>query len=367
VDRVASYEYALVKDTVSEILDTSGLSWRGKKVLVKPNMLAPFTPEKAVTTHPVLVRAVRDALRERGSEVVVGDNPGLAGYGSMVKVSSVTGLGEAGGDDFLNLAKRPKKVPMKSRFTEQLSVCSEVFEVDYYVSLPKFKTHMLTILTGGIKNSFGLVVGGQKARMHARANTPAEFAELLVDIYSIRPPDLVIMDAITGMEGFGPSAGSPRDIGCILSSTDGAALDLAMCMMTGLKPSRYPTVKVATHRGLVPSSIDEIEIAGELPRLQGFKLPPTLFRVLVPWRGARLVLGFISKPRFRVKKDLCDACATCAKGCPAGVITVDRFPVFDRRKCIGCYCCYELCPQNALEVAGFIRFFKWLESSKKAV
>jgi uncharacterized protein (DUF362 family) len=49
----------------------------GQKVLLKPNMLVGKEPEKAVTTHPEIVRAVIRLAQQAGGIAAVGDSPGI--------------------------------------------------------------------------------------------------------------------------------------------------------------------------------------------------------------------------------------------------------------------------------------------------
>ncbi len=353
--KVPDYDDHIIANVVSDILDSSGLEWAGRRVLVKPNLLGPFTPHSAVVTHPSIIRAVREELRRRGCQVMVGDNPGVRGYGMVGRTAKVSGAGEASGEDFTNITLRPRRMNLASRHVDSITVSSEVMEADLLVSLPKFKTHMATVLTGAIKNSFGFVVGAEKSRLHAEAPRPEDFGELMVDIYAIRPPDLVIMDAVIGMEGNGPSAGKTREIGYILSSDNGGAMDLAMCRMTGIDPSRVATQRVAAERGLAPRTLDELDMRGELPALHNFRPPSNLIR-LDP--GGR-IYGFISRrlsaPQMRVDKKRCTSCGVCARSCPVDAIVVDDHPVFDYHKCIACYCCYELCPEHAVKVGRLMR------------
>jgi uncharacterized protein (DUF362 family)/Pyruvate/2-oxoacid:ferredoxin oxidoreductase delta subunit len=355
ITKAPDYNDKTIADAVSDILDSSGLDWAGRSVLVKPNLLGPFAPDSAVVTHPSIIRAVREELNRRGSRLIVGDNPGVRGYGMVGRTAKVSGAGEASGEDFVNITLRPRRMDLSSRHADSITISSEVLEADLLVSLPKFKTHMSTVITGAIKNSFGFVVGAEKSRLHAVAPRLEDFGELVTDIYAIRPPDLVIMDAIVGMEGNGPSAGRIREIGCILSSDSGGAIDLAMCRMTGIDPSRVATQRVAAERGLAPRTLDEVDLRGELPALHRFRPPSNLVR-LDP--GGR-IYGFISRrlsaPQMRVDKKLCTACGVCARSCPVEAIIVDGHPVFDYHKCIACYCCYELCPEHAVKVGRLMR------------
>jgi len=98
----AGYDVTLAP-VIERVLDEFPREWSGKRVLVKPNVLAPFAPEDAVTTHPAVVEQVVKALLARGAEVVVGDNPGARGYGANRNAAEVCGLVEASQGCFANL------------------------------------------------------------------------------------------------------------------------------------------------------------------------------------------------------------------------------------------------------------------------
>ncbi len=355
---VEDYREESLVPAVSAMLDRSGISWAGKTVLVKPNLLGPFPPDSGVITHPLLVKVLRDELHRRGCRVLVGDNPGVRGYGMVGRMARVTGVERAVGEDFVNLGLRPRTLRLASRFVDRVVICSEVLEVDLWISVPKFKTHLSTVITGAIKNSYGLLVGGEKARLHSVAPSPDRFGELLVDVYALRPPDLVIMDAVTGMEGNGPSGGSVREVGLLLSSDSGGAVDLAACRLMGVDPRKVPSQRCAEERGLAPSRLEEVEVEGELSPIPGFRLPSTLARLDPGGILQRTVFRRLSRPRLRVDRKRCTACASCLRGCPAGAITLKGYPRFDAARCIGCYCCHELCPQGAVKVGWLADYLR---------
>jgi uncharacterized protein (DUF362 family)/Pyruvate/2-oxoacid:ferredoxin oxidoreductase delta subunit len=357
IAEVPTYDRDLIREVMAGVLDRSGLQWPGKKVLVKPNLLGPFPPDSAVVTHPYLIRALGRELRRRGCEVLVGDNPGVRGYGLVSRTAKVSGAEEASEGDFANISLHPRSVCIASRYIQKVPVSSEVMEADLLISLPKLKTHMATVITGAIKNSYGIVVGAEKSRFHGIAHRPRDFGELVVDIYAIRPPDLVIIDAVVGMEGNGPSAGNPRKIGYILSSDSGGAMDFAVCHMTGIDPSRVVTQKVAAQRGLAPLSLDEVDMQGELPVISHFQRPSNLIRLDPGGRIYGFVFRRLSKPQMKVDRTLCTACGTCERSCPTQAITMRDYPVFDYHACISCYCCYELCTEHAIKVG---RLMHWV-------
>jgi uncharacterized protein (DUF362 family)/NAD-dependent dihydropyrimidine dehydrogenase PreA subunit len=351
----AAYDAALLQRRMQEVLDAFPLALDGKSVLVKPNLLGPWGGETGIITHPMVVRAVVDALEERGARVQVGDNPGLRGYGRVGQVGKTSGLKEMIGEEWVNITASPRRVPIKSRFITETAVSAQVLDCDLLVSVPKFKTHVSTIITGAVKNSFGFLVGGEKARMHAVASRHRDFGELLVDIYELRVPDLVIMDAVTAMEGNGPSCEDIRDVGRILAARNGVALDTVMAEMMGIAADKVSTLVTAGERGLGPVRMEDIEVEGPLERIKGFKQPSTIPRMSWTAPVQRLIFSFIARQTLRVDPKRCTACRTCEKSCPVGAIEVDGLPVFDTEKCTSCYCCYELCPEHAISLNRFIR------------
>ena len=144
----------------------------------------------------------------------------------------------------------PVKLSFNPDFVPMVSVSRAVLEADVIISLPKFKTHGLTVLTGAIKNSYGYLPGAQKAKLHKAAGSPERFHEMVVDVFNLRVPDFFLMDAVVGMEGNGPASPDLRDIGLILASDNGVALDGVMATMTGCDPGRLRFLQKAKKMGL---------------------------------------------------------------------------------------------------------------------
>ena len=287
---------------------------------------------------------------------MVGDNPGAHGYGDAARAADVSGLRAVAGARWVDLATSPVEVAVSSRFFERLAVSRQVLEADLIVNLPKLKTHMQTTLTGAVKNMFGILVGSQKARVHNVCARGSDFAEAIVDIYGIRQPALSIMDAVIGMEGNGPNGGRPRVINRIIASEHGVAVDGVFAAMVGLDPDRVGILRATRGRGMGAVDVSAMDIEGEIPRLSRFKLPVNVVGENLVSRISAPFMGRVATPRFRVRKDDCTQCGTCAKGCPRAAIALNPFPSWNYERCIGCYCCYELCEQNAIKLRGlFVR------------
>jgi len=321
---------------------------KDKKVLVKPNILGPFPPERGVTTDPKVISAIVQELKKCGSkEIVVGDNSGSIHFDPL-KIAKITGILDASDGCYSNIAREVLEVRVESKFIDELFISKIVKEADYIINVPKFKTHNLTTITGAIKNMFGIIPGGKKAQLHTLNRSINEFAELLVDIYQIRVPDLNIMDAIIGMEGAGPTNGKIRIINKIISSENGISLDSVMAAMMGLKPDTIELLQVAKKRNLGKIDISNITINGELEVISGFKTPNNGFLQRIRKKVVPHIFSFAAVIPI-VDHNKCKICKKCIEVCPVSAMNLtNKFPEADRKKCISCFCCDEHCPYGAI-------------------
>jgi ferredoxin len=203
------------------------------------------------------------------------------------------------------------------------------------------------LLTLGVKNLFGCVVGMKKPEWHLRAGVDREmFADLLLKIFQAIKPSFTLIDGILAMEGQGPGkGGTPKELGVLMGSTDTIAIDNIVCRMLGIGPDMLLTNKIAAEQGLAAG---EIFINGDLPVINDFKLPEITPLVFGPERFH----GFMR--RHLVQRPECDdktckLCGECWNYCPADAIANGKEKIsFDYDKCIRCYCCIEVCPHAAL-------------------
>jgi uncharacterized protein (DUF362 family)/Pyruvate/2-oxoacid:ferredoxin oxidoreductase delta subunit len=350
---------------VAEFLASSGVDFSGKKVLVKPNILMGKPPEKAVTTHPAVVSAVVDFLLEHGAKVTVGDNPGVSGYGASIAAARKSGIFDASRGCFANISAEFRHVPVKSGGLGTLNVSAAVLDADLIVNVPKLKTHGLTTYTGAVKNMFGILVGGDKARAHASAPTPLKFAEALVDILSVRPPELNVMDAVLAMDGDGPGAGHAREVGLLGFSTDPVALDAVFLRLAGIDPEKIHHVRIAAERGFGKIANRDIEVIGRADPIKNFKIPGSRKLEFLEGPSVRLVNrvffpNISGHARLSLIRKLCTKCLICTKGCPSSAMGEDKngYPEIRKDKCIACYCCHELCPESAWKMSGMMRLMR---------
>ncbi len=331
-------------------------TFAGATVLIKPNMVGPSAPELGHTTDPELVRAVVLACLDRGGKVSVGDNPGGINRSSR-NVAEKTGILAASEGCFASISERVvERAGAETGFP--LVISKAVLDADYVINLPKFKTHLLMMVTGALKNVYGYVAGACKARLHVEATMPDIFAKTVCDIHQVRPPDLHIMDAITAIEGNGPCHGGQlRNVGKLIAGADPLGVDYVMARMMGADPDRLPAHKEARARGLGAFNEGEIEVCGEMTPIPDFRMPityhtqsldeETLAEIVKLYPPGMMVTRTGIKPQR--EDDKCIMCGDCALNCPAKALTLEPdFGISD--ECIACYCCVELCPEGALEV-----------------
>jgi ferredoxin len=244
---------------------------------------------------------------------------------------------------------------------KRLDVIKPAVEADVIINLPKLKTHIYTVFTGAVKNTFGVIPGLKKPGYHGKLKTIDRFSEMLLDVYAFTKPGLSIMDAVVSMEGDGPGrTGKPRYRGVVLASTDGVALDAVACSVVGIPPEIVPTFTVARKRGLWSGDLGSIEVLGEPVEkvaAADFKRPSTspdpAGYVPRRWLHGFVHSVFTSSLTARPvpRRGDCTACKTCLKSCPEKAIKiVEKLAVVDDERCIRCYCCHEMCPEGAIDL-----------------
>jgi uncharacterized protein (DUF362 family)/NAD-dependent dihydropyrimidine dehydrogenase PreA subunit len=344
----ASYEN--VREAVDRAFELFPLELHGKSVLIKPNVLRASEASEGIVTHPAVLRAVVEKIETMGpAAIVVGDNPGLFSYGANEASFQQTGLMEAAKGYYQNIGIDSLQVDFNPDFMSKVSISRIILEADIIISLPKFKTHGLTVVTGAIKNSYGFLPGAQKAKLHQAAGSPERFHEVVVDVFQLRVPDFFLVDAVVGMEGNGPASPDLRKVGLILASDNAVALDAVIATMMGCKPGLLRFLQKAKEMGLGDYDLDQIEVMGELKQLPDFKLPPLGGEAILQNEAVQSMICQKALLRPQADPELCTGCGTCIEQCPVSALSmVEDLPQVDADTCITCFCCQEICPEKAV-------------------
>ncbi len=353
---LTSYNPAEVSDALNSLLKPLGgmraFVRPGQKVLVKPNMLAGKTPDRAVTTHPEIVRAVIKQVQAAGGIVSLGDSPGIGSPESVARKCGLIEVVEETGASFAPFAESVRIDAPGATF-HQLEVARDVLDADVVINLPKLKTHQMMGLTCAVKNMFGAVVGLRKPRLHLQAGADkAFFALMLLELCERLAPALSIVDGVVAMEGDGPGSGDPVTTGVLLAGSSPLGVDTVATELLRFQPRQVWTQQQARATRRPHTQLNELQLVGTpLEELRVSHFQPaknTDIHFGLP--------GFIKQPltnaltaRPEPDPQQCRLCNACVIHCPpqAMRITGQRLSI-DYQRCIRCFCCQELCPHAAL-------------------
>ena len=363
---LSEYSEDSARVALEELLSSiGGLDFvkEGMTVVIKVNLVSAMKPEEAATTHPTLLCALCDMLVERGAKVIVGDSPGgLYNSAFVGRVYNVTGVraveshGAALNNDFSErMAKFPEAKVLKSfTYTAYLD------KADVIINFCKLKSHGMMGMSCAAKNMFGAIPGVIKPEYHYRFPKYEDFADMIVDIDEYFHPTLSIADAVVGMEGNGPTAGTPRKMGFLLASASPHNLDLLASRLLGFEREELPILEAAHRRNLIPDSAEELTVIGSAQNLEVRDFQRVVERRSLEFSGngknpiKKLFgkfAGAILRTRPALKRDLCVGCGICADICPAKAIVIENKKAkIDRKACIRCFCCQEFCPKSAMKV-----------------
>jgi uncharacterized protein (DUF362 family) len=280
------YDHDRVREAVKACLEDFGgakaLLKNGSRVTIKTNLLMAASPDSAVTTHPMVLRALAEEFSSAGAQVTIADSPGGTYTDSALsRVYATCGLSWLSDVASLNRDLSYRKIRDERFFGENpVPVISPVLDADLVISAAKLKTHTFTGYTGAVKNLFGSIPGTAKAGYHAKFPKPEVFSSFLVSLSEYISPGFSIIDGIVGMEGNGPSGGKPKAANLLIGSSNPHAADLAGSYIMGFDPARLPTLHEAVKRGLVPENVSELEMVGEeIGRFRtSFEPPPAYGR-----------------------------------------------------------------------------------------
>lgn len=357
--RCESYDLVQVEKKLTDMivaLSDKALFYPGQKVLVKPNLLSAKTPQEVTTTHPVVIQAVVRILKKAGCEVLIADSPvGSFTENKMALIYNKTGMREVAEQEGIQLNTDLSSIDSGLRVKKEvIPFLSAVGWADVIVDCCKLKSHSYTIMTGAVKNLFGLIPGLVKAQMHARFPRKEQFCHFLCEIANKAAPVLSIMDAIEGMQGNGPSGGDIYLAGRLLVSLDPFALDYGAMKCFGINPKLVPVHRQAVRLGYIQE--EEIQLIGHeeswlsLCR-HDFHLPDTIKGLLQLIPSPMELLHKLAAPYPLIDASMCIGCGECAHDCPQHTIHLDhQLAIVNRKDCIRCYCCQEACPVHAIKL-----------------
>ncbi len=269
IHRVMSYEGDLRAPLLAGLkeLGVESSEIKGKKILLKPNLVEPHAQARHINTHPLLIRAAVEAFLSLGAaQVAVAEGPGHRT--DTLLVLDESGLAEVLAEDkihFIDLNYDSGLiVPNRTMLTKMatLTFPRSISEFDWLVSMPKMKTHHWVGVTLSMKNLFGLMPGifygwpKNVFHMHGIENS-------ILDINTAVSPQFAIVDGIVGMDGDGPIMGDAKNAGVIVMGRNAASVDATAARVMGIDPLQVPYIAAAPKLKLGPVEEGLIEQRGE--------------------------------------------------------------------------------------------------------
>jgi uncharacterized protein (DUF362 family) len=362
IKKVPDYTPERVLAAVRECLEPLGgmgaFVRPGQRVLLKPNLLGGFAVERAVTTHPAVVRAAALLVKEAGGVPLVGDSPGVGLLADAVQAGGLTPVLKETGAQLVDCEETHEFDAPDSLVARKMTLARALQTADVLITLPKLKTHGQMTMTGALKNQYGLVPGARKSQWHFRLQQPEWLATLILDINRVAKPALAIMDAVMAMEGQGPSGGRPRFLGALLASPDLTAVDTVACHLIGQEPLQVPLLALARKQRYGETELANIRVTGDdwrrlcVSDFERIEQPVELLRLLpLPKPALRWIRRcWTLRPEFVDGR--CTQCGICEKACPVSPPAIHPGAPNGKRleddRCIHCYCCHEFCPSQGL-------------------
>ena len=268
---IAKIKEAVAKAVELAIGSPDAIIKPGQKVLIKPNLAFQAPPESFAVVDPRVVEAVVAYFKEnsQAGESWVGDNPSLGLHVGRAKPAfAESGMEEAakrGGADKIIYFDETEVVEVdipEAKVFKKAAIFKPVLDADVIINLPKMKVHLAGTVTLSLKNWNGLIPNVHPSDQQQGAHR-IDLGQKFADLYRAVKADLTIVDAIIGMEGQGPHAGTPVEMNMIIAGADMVATDAVSAYVMGFDPMEIPAVRCAGTEGLGEIDLNNIEVVGE--------------------------------------------------------------------------------------------------------
>jgi uncharacterized protein (DUF362 family) len=279
--RARSYSDDLVSRMLEGIREV-GLDVRGKRVLLKPNLVE-FDAATVINTDAAVIAAALEVFQRLGAkEVKIGEGPGHRRDTLDLADDAKYRANVPKFDSIFTDLNRDDVSPVGSFAGEsEFYFPNTVLGADLIVSLAKMKTHHWAGATLSMKNFFGVVPGSvygwPKNKLHYLG-----IDESIVALNrQFRSKAFAIVDGVIGMEGNGPIQGTPKPAGVLVMGRDLVAVDATCARVMGIDPEKMGYLRLAADLGHVHT--ERIEQRGET-----IASVHTNFALIDQYKGLRL-------------------------------------------------------------------------------
>ncbi len=246
-----------------------------KQVMIKPNFVQ--TSVQLAGTHVDAVRGILEFLRQRyRKEILIAEAAATKegtmagyehyGYQDLVKKYNVKLVDMNLGAYEYRYTIGAKNQPIPIR------ICAPMLDPNLYIiSAAIMKTHGYVSVTLSLKNMLlGAPINDYKAaqsdkfQMHQGPHGEPDdiihfnMFHMAQEVW----PDLAAIDGFTGMEGDGPSRGTPVDSRIAVSSVDPLAADVLSARLMGYDSKKILYLSAMTQAGMGQGNLEAIKVLG---------------------------------------------------------------------------------------------------------
>lgn len=268
-------------ETITELFDNLDVNLNGfEKIIIKPNICNYLHPSTGATTDVRFVEALIQKIRTEDQNIPIYIIESDSGEGKKAEIAyDLLGYRELESKylnvNLINLTTaRKAKISFKGVYFNDFDY-PELFKGNvYFISVPKMKTLFLDYITCALKNQYGCNPFPDKSIYHDH------LPEVIYDLNKLFTPDLIMVDGLIAMEGYGPNDGIPKKMNLVIGGTAPASVDVIAAKIMGISYKKIKYLKFALEKGdlgtenikIIGKNIDEIEEQFELPTKSILKL-----------------------------------------------------------------------------------------------
>lgn len=351
----------------------------GDHVLIKPFLRhgSVKVPESRMISHPEIVAAVIEAVKDCGAMVTLGDEGSkkLRNENHPPEEQWIYDIAKSSGAHLVSFAKAgARRVHSGLAYPRTYLITRAVLEVDAVVNCANFQPHRALRLSGAVKNLFNAVVGKCQQNLHQLFPLPEDLARAIVDVCLAVKPTVSFLDLTTVRDPAGTAKCYP--VGLLLAGTDPVALDAVAARAAGFGCAGAPTLRLGQQMGLGWADTNQMTLCGlDWQAMEAVQVAP-IPHVGIAAEGfysktTRFVNNVVLRPTPAINQVACSGCGDCQKMCPLHAIYPAAGGMFgiDLRKCAHCHLCIDACDSNAIDqkFGGVGKAIRWLMNRPLAV
>ncbi|PIE59436.1 MAG: [Fe-S]-binding protein [Desulfobulbus propionicus] len=365
---------------------------RSSRILLKPNLNSNMNALTGNTTDLRIMAALILFLKEQGyTSITIAEGTNSGFYRTGISVISRLKVDELAKYYGVHCIDLNQSKPVFIQFENGLSagVAKECMEADFFINLPKLKTHFEAGMSVCLKNLIGCLVGQENKK-----KTHDSLAANIVHLTENINPHLHVIDAIWAMEGLGPTKGTPVKTNCVILGDDPYLLDLYAAKFAGVQHHTIAPLVVAEKKGFLTKRHHEfLHSKPPAPEVKPFAPPkagpiaefihhPKRQKFFLAIRNTRFFnalcnTGLVGHLLYltNLRQDVfineemklnalifhpekCSFCGRCQEYCPVGLTLPESFANKKMKHCIQCLYCFCICPEKAIELDGELGYFE---------